>query len=50
MLSLLFGTCLIENWEAVPSQLIHLAFFAVLLNFADANSYSLDRLLLNKKI
>ena len=42
MLLLIFGTTLIENWDALPSQLIHLAFFAVLLNFINDNSWALD--------
>lgn len=43
MLLLLMGTTLIENWDALPSQLIHLAFIAVLLNHVGAyNNYSID--------
>jgi thiosulfate dehydrogenase [quinone] large subunit len=42
MLILLFGTALIENWDAIPSQLLHLIFFAVLLQFMTNNGYSLD--------
>ncbi|MDR7372137.1 DoxX family membrane protein [Flavobacterium aquidurense] len=42
MLVLLFGTAMIENWEAVPSQLIHIAFIALLLNFIDSNSWAID--------
>ena len=43
MILLIFGTTMIENWEALPSQLIHAAFFAVLLNYvATYNGYSLD--------
>ncbi|OQP59875.1 DoxX family protein [Niastella vici] len=45
MLLLLFGTTMIENWEAVPSQIIHLALLAVLLHFLDANAFALDHLL-----
>ena len=45
MLALLFGTSMIENWEAVPSQLIHIAFFAVLLHFAAYNSWAIDTLI-----
>lgn len=48
MLLLIFGTTLIENWEAIPSQLLHVAFFAVLLQFISSNSVALD-MLLNKK-
>lgn len=45
MLLLLFGTSMIENWEAIPSQLIHLAFFALLLHFIDSNRLALDSLI-----
>jgi thiosulfate dehydrogenase (quinone) large subunit len=44
MLSLMFGTTMIENWDALPSQLIHLAFLSVLLHFADSNALALDKL------
>ena len=45
MLVLLFGTSIIENWEAIPSQLIHVAFFALLLQFIDYNSWAVDILI-----
>jgi thiosulfate dehydrogenase [quinone] large subunit len=45
MLILLFGTSMIENWEAIPSQLIHIAFFALLLHFADYNSWAINTLI-----
>lgn len=45
MLALIFGTAIIENWEALPSQLIHVAFFAVLLHFIQYNGWALDNLL-----
>jgi thiosulfate dehydrogenase [quinone] large subunit len=48
MLCLLFGTTLIESWDAVPTQLIHIAFFAVLLNCISDNSFALDRTLTQK--
>ncbi|MFP9097794.1 DoxX family membrane protein [Flavobacterium sp. RHBU_24] len=48
MLLLIFGTCLIENWEAIPSQLLHLAFCAVLLQFIDSNNNAVDTIM-NKK-
>ena len=44
MLILLFGTTMVENWEAIPSQLIHIIFFAVLLQFMENNSYALDNI------
>lgn len=42
MVALILGCCLIENWGAIPSQMIHLAFFAILLQFPSSNRYSLD--------
>ncbi|UOE47954.1 DoxX family membrane protein [Mucilaginibacter sp. SMC90] len=47
MMLLILGSCMIENWEILPSQLIHAAFFALLLQFAANNTYSLDNLLFN---
>ncbi|WP_442590041.1 DoxX family protein [Pedobacter sp. AW31-3R] len=43
MVMLIFGSCMVENFNAIPSQLIHAAFFAILLQFIEANSYCLDR-------
>jgi thiosulfate dehydrogenase [quinone] large subunit len=48
MIILILGSCLIENWEILPSQLIHAAFFAILLQFAANNTYSLDNLFFTK--
>lgn len=45
MLALLFGTTMIENWDAIPSQLIHIALFALLLHFIDYNSWAIDTLI-----
>lgn len=42
-LALIFGTTLIENWEALPSQMIHIAFVAFLLANIKDNSFSLDK-------
>lgn len=43
MIVLVFGCTMTENWEAISSQLLHLAFFAVLLHFAGSNSYAVDK-------
>lgn len=48
MIMLLFGTTLIENWDSIPTQLIHVAFFVVLLSSIQYNQFSVDRLLKNK--
>lgn len=42
---LIFGSSLIENWDAIPSQLIHTAFFAVLLQFSGSNTWAMDNLM-----
>lgn len=44
MLSLLFGSTMIEQWDWLTGQLIHLAFFAILLQFNASNSCALDNL------
>lgn len=44
MILLLFGTSMIENWEAIPSQLIHAFFFCFLLNYVQHNSWAIDNL------
>lgn len=45
---LMFGTCMIENWEALPSQMIHVVLLIVLLQFISSNGFSLDKLFLKK--
>jgi thiosulfate dehydrogenase (quinone) large subunit len=42
MVVLIFGTSLIENWNALPSQMIHAAFFILLLQFLTSNHLALD--------
>ncbi|MBC6111716.1 DoxX family membrane protein [Pedobacter fastidiosus] len=44
-LALIFGSTMIENWEALPSQLFHVAFVSVLLVFLPHNSYAVDKLI-----
>ncbi|HSI76031.1 MAG TPA: DoxX family membrane protein [Lunatimonas sp.] len=39
MVLLIFGTSMIENWSALPSQMIHASFFIVLLQFIASNNY-----------
>ncbi len=48
MILLLFGTAMIENWDAIPSQLIHAAFFAVLLQYISSNTWAADNLIFKK--
>jgi thiosulfate dehydrogenase [quinone] large subunit len=42
---LIFGSAMVENWEAMPSQFIHAAFFAVLLSFLQYNTCAVDSFL-----
>ncbi len=44
MLLLIFGSCMIEEWDAIPSQLIHVAFCTVLLSYVkEYNSFTMDK-------
>ncbi|MDB4835372.1 DoxX family membrane protein [Cyclobacteriaceae bacterium] len=43
MSALIFGSCLIEEWEILPSQIIHGMLFVVLVNFYQSNSFCLDK-------
>lgn len=45
MIVLIFGSCMVEDWGGIPSQMIHTFFFAVLLSFLNYNSYAIDNLL-----
>jgi thiosulfate dehydrogenase [quinone] large subunit len=45
MLALIFGSCLLEQWENVFTQIIYGAYFALLYYFAPYNRYSIDQLL-----
>jgi len=45
MLALIFGTCMLESWEWLPSQLIHILFVALLLTYIGNNTISVDQLL-----
>lgn len=46
MITLIFGSSMIEEWGAIPSQLIHAAFFSILLIFEKSyNSFAVDLIL-----
>lgn len=45
MMVLILGSTLIESWEALPTQLIHMIFLVMLLQFIVSNIYSVDYLL-----
>lgn len=42
MLTLIFGSSLIEEWGSIPSQLLHGFILAILLQYIEANTYSID--------
>ncbi|KGO91338.1 DoxX family protein [Flavobacterium subsaxonicum] len=42
MITLIFGSSMIEDWAAIPSQLIHGFIIALLLNYIEANRFSAD--------
>ncbi len=45
MIILIFGSSMVEDWGAIPSQLIHVAFLTVLLVFEQShNTYALDKI------
>lgn len=44
MICLLFGSCMIEEWGAIPSQLIHVFFFAILLLYISFNQLKVKSL------
>lgn len=44
MLVLMFGTTMIENWGALPSQMIHLLFLVLVYEFHEKNSFAVDRI------
>ncbi|GEP89496.1 thiosulfate dehydrogenase [quinone] large subunit [Chitinophaga terrae (ex Kim and Jung 2007)] len=43
-LALIFGTTMIENWDALPSQFIHLGLLEVLLIFIQYNAWAVDKM------
>lgn len=46
MVALIFGSCLLENWDAVMTQMFYGLYFSLLVAFAyEHNRYSLDTLL-----
>jgi thiosulfate dehydrogenase (quinone) large subunit len=45
MAMLIFGSCMAENWEPIPSQLLHAGVLIVLLQFIISNSFSVDHYL-----
>lgn len=47
-LILIFGSCMIEEWAAIPSQLIHILFLSILLYTISNNHYSIDKKINNK--
>lgn len=50
MIALIFGTTTIQQWDNLPSQMIHVAFFAYLLAYEHNDIYSLDKLRAHRKL
>ncbi|MFB9054767.1 DoxX family protein [Formosa undariae] len=48
LVSLIFGSTLIESWGAITAQLIHVAFFAYLIHHIQDNSFAIDHLISKK--
>lgn len=48
MIVLLFGSGIIEDWGAFPTQLIHAFFFVILLSNLHHNYYAFDRIVRKK--
>ena len=44
MSALIFGSTTIENWDAITGQLVHAAYFAVLLYFIGHNTFAIDEI------
>ncbi|MBK0378621.1 DoxX family protein [Mucilaginibacter segetis] len=49
MVSLIFGSCLLEQWPNVFTQIVYGAYFALLYLYADYDKYSVDYLIFRKK-
>lgn len=45
MLALLFGSSLVQNWGVFTSQLMHVLFFVLVIQFISSNNMALDRLI-----
>ena len=43
ILMLIFGSCAIEEWNALPSQMIHILFIVILLTQITHNQISIDQ-------
>lgn len=48
MILLIFGSAMIESWDAISTQLIHMAFFMGLLVFNVHNHWAVDNLVTKK--
>lgn len=49
MIALIFGSSMIEEWSAIPSQLLHAAFCILLLLFVQSwNGFSVDNVIRKK--
>ncbi|KIO77021.1 DoxX family protein [Pedobacter lusitanus] len=48
MLALVFGSCMIEQWENVFIQVLYGAYFSLLYRYLNFNSLSADQLIIKK--
>jgi len=49
LIVLVLGSGLIENWDAISAQLLHIAFVAYLLHHLDNNAFAIDNIIHRKK-
>jgi thiosulfate dehydrogenase [quinone] large subunit len=49
MISLIFGSSFLEQWNSIFSQIVYGAYFAVLYLYADHNKYALDNVISGNK-
>ncbi|QNK78944.1 MULTISPECIES: DoxX family protein [Winogradskyella] len=45
LLSLVFGSTLVENWGAITAQFIHIGFVAYIIHHVKDNSYAIDNVI-----
>lgn len=49
LIVLVLGSGLIESWDAISAQLLHIAFVAYLLHYLDNNTFAIDNIIHRKK-
>lgn len=48
LISLILGSALIENWDAITAQLMHIAFIAYLIHNIEKNTYAIENIFKKK--